>query len=767
MFSPSSYKSNMSTDSLTIEKTTETNMLACSPKKTERIIWTPYLREYISNGYAEHPDLYTDDFRVLDELRNDCIYMETNEKALNRLIKYYAQLVFISAKFPIDVGIEFPWYLAFQADAQRPVLHRNMNYEKACVLYSIGAVYSQLGNAENKSTTEGVKRACNYFQNSAGCFQHLLEVVVPEMRIAPTVDMSPYALQTLINLMLAQAQECVWQKAAMDQLRDGTIARLSLKISEFYDAACELATNSSIQNVYPKMWITHMQIKALHFNAAAQFRKSCECISQDKYGEEVSRLQVASDFVRRAFDIIRSSGYGKTGGSIAVTNDLKSLQQILASNLARAEKDNDVIYLESIPLFSSLPAILKTQMVKPIAPTEISDPVSLMLNNESRTDLLPHPIIGLPLFQKLVPFAVHQAASVYVDRKERLIKEDIISKLEELTAVYHSSIESLNLPALLATAEHTTGLPESIMRQAAEVRSGGGSQSLYDMWEQVQNASSKNADILEDAFNALDEEHEADEAYRSKFPNEWNRPESHILTQQLAAQGQKHRQTLTSAQKADLIVRNKLDTWANIIDVLTLTREELEESIPSDDAPNSDHPQRQEDSLARIKRLVDDMSQHLRIRKDLIDQARKISNADDISPSLLKKAAELTAKSPIVKIEAAQFEELFVDELRKYDHIIMVVDQEDEQQNTILRQLNEAYHQYKAKMNDKSNGAKREKALQNLNQAYLKYKEIKTNLSEGLKFYGEHAKGLSTFCDTCRDYCYRRQSESEQIMQYV
>lgn len=359
------------------------------------------------------------------------------------------------------------------------------------------------------------------------------------MRIAPTVDMSPYALQTLINLMLAQAQECVWQKAAMDQLRDGTIARLSLKISEFYDAACELATNSSIQNVYPKMWITHMQIKALHFNAAAQFRKSCECISQDKYGEEVSRLQVASDFVRRAFDIIRSSGYGRTGGSIAVTNDLKSLQQILASNLARAEKDNDVIYLESIPLFSSLPAILKTQMVKPIAPTEVSDPVSLMLNNDSRTDLLPHPIIGLPLFQKLVPFAVHQAASVYVDRKERLIKEDIISKLEELTAVYHrlvkqyyfigflfylsffffSSIESLNLSALLATAEHTTGLPESIIRQAAEVRSGGGSQSLYDMWEQVQNASSKNADILEDAFNALDEEHEADEAYRSKFPN--------------------------------------------------------------------------------------------------------------------------------------------------------------------------------------------------------------------------------------------------------
>ncbi|KAL7311307.1 pH-response regulator protein palA/rim20, variant 2 [Mucor circinelloides] len=624
-----------------------------------------------------------------------------------------------------------------------------MNYEKACVLYSIGAVYSQLGNAENRSTTEGIKRACNYFQHAAGCFQLLLDTIVPEMRIAPTIDMSPYALQTLINLMLAQAQECVWQKAAMDQLRDGTIARLALKIAEYYDAACELASNSSISNVYPKCWLTHMQIKALHFNAAAQFRKSCECISQDKYGEEVARLQIASEFVKRAFDLRQN----KAAAAPSVMNDLRSLQQIISTNLARAEKDNDVIYLESIPLPSALPAILKTQMVKAQAPTEIADPVSLMHDKD-----LPHPVIGLPLFQKLVPFAVHQAASVYVDRKERLIKEDIIHKLDELNSVYHSSIESLHLPALLATTETSTGLPESIMQQAAEVRSGGGSQALYDMWEQVQKASSKNADILEDAFNALDEEHEADEALRSRYTTEWQRPESHILTQQLAAQGQKHRQTLTSAQKADLIVRNKLDTWANIIDVLCLTREELENSIPSNEGNSPS------DSLMRIKKLVQDMNQHMRVRKDLVDQARKASNADDISPALLKKAAELTAKSPIIKIEAAQFEDLFVDELRKYDKFIMTVDQEDEQQSTILRQLNDAYHQYKARMNDQSSGAKREKALQNLNQAYFKYKEIKTNLTEGLKFYRDHAKGLNTFCDTCRDYCYRRQSESEQII---
>lgn len=69
------------------KRSSESNMLSIDTKSTERVTWTPHLRKYISNGYAEHPDIYTDDFRVLDELRNDCIYMEANEKALNRLIK--------------------------------------------------------------------------------------------------------------------------------------------------------------------------------------------------------------------------------------------------------------------------------------------------------------------------------------------------------------------------------------------------------------------------------------------------------------------------------------------------------------------------------------------------------------------------------------------------------------------------------------------------------------------------------------------------------
>lgn len=80
----------------------------------------------------------------------------------------------------------------------------------------------------------------------------------------------------------------------------------------------------------------------------------------------------------------------------------------------------------------------------------------------------------------------------------------------------NSSVQSLNLSAMMASFEQTKGLPASLREMAAEVRAEGGSQALYEMYEQVQRASERNLEILEDAFNALDEEQEEDEALRSR-----------------------------------------------------------------------------------------------------------------------------------------------------------------------------------------------------------------------------------------------------------
>lgn len=70
------------------QKGAMSNLLAIDFKRTETLSMTKALSDYISTSYAEHPDTYQDDFRVLDELRADIVNLEPHQNALNRLLKY-------------------------------------------------------------------------------------------------------------------------------------------------------------------------------------------------------------------------------------------------------------------------------------------------------------------------------------------------------------------------------------------------------------------------------------------------------------------------------------------------------------------------------------------------------------------------------------------------------------------------------------------------------------------------------------------------------
>jgi len=85
------------------------------------------------------------------------------------------------------------------------------------VLYDIGALYSQLATTQSRTTADSLKRACQYFQQAAGIFD-LLSRQTQDLRLPLGVsvdDFSPATLETLQFLMLAQAQECFWQKAVL------------------------------------------------------------------------------------------------------------------------------------------------------------------------------------------------------------------------------------------------------------------------------------------------------------------------------------------------------------------------------------------------------------------------------------------------------------------------------------------------------------------------------------------------------------------------
>ena len=298
------------------------------------------------------------------------------------------------------------------------VSQNNLRFELANVLYNLASLYSQLALALNRSTADGLKSACNYFCSAAGTVSYLQSTVIPDMRSTPPEDLDANTLASLEQLLLAQAQECFWQKAVLDGLKDASIAKVAAKVSDYYSAAGDWGMKSASISTE---WLHHMTAKHHHFAAAAQYRAARDCLEKRKYGEEVARLRDSLICVTEALK--ESRWINKT-----VLNDLHGLKNRVNEDLKRAEKDNDIIYLVPVPPKSELKTLDRANMATVKVPKEISDAASMLGEGGE---------LGRPLFARLVPFAVHVAANIYADRRDRLVKHSIIDEMEGLNVALH------------------------------------------------------------------------------------------------------------------------------------------------------------------------------------------------------------------------------------------------------------------------------------------------------------------------------------------
>lgn len=213
------------------------------------------------------------------------------------------------------------------------------------MLYNLAALYCQLGVATNHTDVDGLKTAASYFSQAAGVFSHMKTVVLPELRMpTPPEDMDETTLESLMQLMLAQSQECFWLKAVTEKYKDATISKLAARLSDLYNLASEAAMKSeSISS----SWIHHMSAKHHHFAAAAQYRASMDCLEKRKYGEEVARLQDAVLCAEEGLKEVRGGYVSKI-----VQGELNALKTRIQEDLKRAERDNDMIYLSKPALIS-------------------------------------------------------------------------------------------------------------------------------------------------------------------------------------------------------------------------------------------------------------------------------------------------------------------------------------------------------------------------------------------------------------------------------
>ena len=567
-------------------------------------------------------------------------------------------------------------------------------------------------------------------------------------------------LESIHQLLLAQGQECFWSKAVKDGLKDGLIAKLAAKVSDFYDQAAEYGTKS---DTISTEWIHHMTAKHHHFAAAAQYRASRDCLDKQNYGEEVARLRDSLTCVNEALK--ESRWINKI-----VLGDLNGLKTRVNEDLKRAEKDNDIIYLMPVPAKSELKTLDRAGMATPRVPQEVSDPASTLEEGG---------IYGQPLFAKLVPYAVHIAASIYEERKDRLVNVSIIDELEGLSNQLKDLLQSLNLPGSLQALEKPLGLPPSLTTHAEEIRQQEGLHRLRRSMHETSKLKANDTTIYQEGVDILRSEAAEDDRAKLKHGTDrWTRQTSQQAGEKLYKQVSEIDGYLKSAANSDDLVKSKLKECEKVLNVLSGTNRDIEEYVPS--SRRASMPPNVHRAAGDLRNVLNEVSRLESRRKKQIEKLRIKAKHDDISKHslircgitcrlttadqvILAETARLEREFPMQKIEPAQFENLFEVRLEMYEEDQKWVAKEKEEQDQMSVQLKQANTAFANARKGDTSTKEREQALQRLENAYVKYKEIISNLNTGRKFYNDLAKIVNRFRDECKNFAYQRRVEAGQL----
>ncbi|KAM5157509.1 rhophilin-1 [Mantella aurantiaca] len=247
-------------------------MIPLGLKETKDLDLTDVLKEFIAEHYGEDGSLYDKEMREMMELRQAMRTPSRSEAGIELLMEYYNQLYFLDNRFlPPNrtLGVFFHWYDSLTGV---PSCQRALAFEKGSVLFNMGALYTQIGARQDRLTSEGLDIAIDAFQRSAGCFNYLKE----NFSNAPSLDMSAASLNMLVRLMVAQVQECIFQKInpennANSFLSQVQMAQEAARVEDVYTLVYRTMMHPPAKDYVPFSWITMVRVKAEHFKALSHY----------------------------------------------------------------------------------------------------------------------------------------------------------------------------------------------------------------------------------------------------------------------------------------------------------------------------------------------------------------------------------------------------------------------------------------------------------------------------------------------------------------
>ncbi|CAA0833001.1 Endosomal targeting BRO1-like domain-containing protein [Striga hermonthica] len=717
--------------------TTTTNiMLAIFEKKTNSLDLYRPLRNFIVINYSEREaQNLEDDLQTLKQLRSEVERgggADSPSARRDLLQSYYKALCAVESRFPISPDkdhvntVSFTWFDAFKN--KQKATQQNIHLEKAAVLFNLGAVHSQMGLSFDRSSVEGRRQASHSFIAAAGAFAFLRDNVAMKASIggSTTVDVSVECVGMLERLMLAQAQECVYENTIAKGSSPGVCAKISRQVGIFYEEALAALTVAPLNQLFEKAWIAHVHLKSALFYAEACYRYSLELHDKEEIAEEIARLKSGVSALSEAK---KSS---PRGAAQQLLDAINKLEANMNRNLERAVKENDRVYLMRVPPSSSLQPLPTFSMVKPMPMNEVLD--------ASREKM----------FASLVPDNSAKALSRYTEMLDDIIRTQA-EKLQQGSELARVRLKEMDLPDSILALEGNFTLPTSLKEDVEAVQICGGPAGLESELQQLKDLRRVNHEMLVQVEEQIQKEAIDDSQFRNQFGTRWTRPQSSTLTKNLQDRLNRFAANLKQAAESDARIERSVREHSALMSILDVRP--IESALPTLAKPIMSLDANEDAIVGALKQSLRQLEMLGAQRAGLEDMLKEMKRKDDILPKLMAFTGS--------------HEDLFRKEISKYDKICEEIAQNLEAQEQLLMHIQAQNDEFAAIFNLEDYKASREKGYRQIEAAIAKYREIKDNINEGLKFYITLQDAITIVKQQCSDFVMTRNIQCREMIEDV
>ena len=653
-------------------------------------------------------------------------------------LQYLTQLNLLKSKMSfgkekIAVHLDFTWKDTLKNSNFSSM---NINFEIYNVMFNLATIYLNIARMESVEAagTDDVKlkEAIKSYQYAAGLFDKIKNEItqcVSDKELSN--DLRPNYMTYCSCLCIAYAQKNLITVAENKKTSPSLLAQLCKGVEDMYRNASLIIKEKPLSKLLGDQYIYYINNRVNYHEALTYSKLRDDALNTfNKKGEGYGVCITYQGAVVQAL-MNNEKELKKIKMPLPKDSLVLAKEQQLGSDML----DKNKVYRNPCPELANLPKALQKIMANPAMPPDYKD------NVEDSKEL-----------DALIPREVRQMIEQYKAKMMEFITQQLNQYENEDTITQF--LNSLGLPSSLETVLSSSNISDSLWRNISDVQSRGGIMYLNNLMKSLQSMPGEIKNRIEQSENLIKNEDAEDQKLRSQYGTKWNRRQSSDLNGNYVNTLKDYKNKLQQAMQCDQSTINDIQNNLKYFDLLSLSREALDQKIPKRVDTNAIKQCKEANDL---RAEMDNLENEKNKAMEVIGKIFSSLNDDNVAAQFIQVIQKKTTENTIFDQNKAEYMVKF-NELGEISNNIRNIKVNVQNKNEIfLRVKNDKFRP------DPAN----EQFFRDLNNYVQLFRTKEQQLQQGLNFYKKFDQKMNELNRNISDFLMARDMDKNELIRYI